>query len=569
MVSLKNKNIGLAVLILISFVILQIFIAYRFSDISNKVASKQLEQQQIIKLTELQKNLLYMQLTKDYTKLTLIQELTSLLDIDTITKSIKQLKEAVEHKEHTAKLVSKAYTSVQKELVLAEDMSKKNGSTIDISSENMIIFIIILFANLVINILLYYFVRQIIQNIEKLREGLESFFDFLNGKAESVEPIIYSDTADFDFIAKVINENVSLIQNGIKMDIEAVANISKVIHKMEQGDFSLKANVIPNNLQIRELQENINQLISGLSHTFEAILKNLANYRTNDFSNRLEIEKIAELKELIEGVNVLGDSMQEARSEITKSLTNNATELKESSVELHSQIKSLTSFMNSTADIGGKIDKDVANMQVTFKETLDKTNQMQEVALKTTSRARDGEILANKTLDAMQDINESTLAINEAITIIDSISFQTNILSLNAAVEAATAGEAGKGFAVVAQEVRNLANKSAEAAKEIKQLVMKTQQKAQIGIEVSEQMQTNFIDVSTEIENTVSLVKSVNDVTISEMSRVSRVGHDISQMHVDVENNLIIMQETYKISSKLNEISNSLNREVNKSKDEQ
>ena len=78
----------------------------------------------------------------------------------------------------------------------------------------------------------------------------------------------------------------------------------------------------------------------------------------------------------------------------------------------------------------------------------------------------------------MYEINESTSAINEAITIIDQIAFQTNILSLNAAVEAATAGEAGKGFAVVAQEVRNLANRSAEAAKEIKNLVEVANQKS-------------------------------------------------------------------------------------------
>jgi methyl-accepting chemotaxis protein len=85
--------------------------------------------------------------------------------------------------------------------------------------------------------------------------------------------------------------------------------------------------------------------------------------------------------------------------------------------------------------------------------------------------SNDGEKLAEQTTEAMNEIDEEVNAINEAITIIDQIAFQTNILSLNAAVEAATAGEAGKGFAVVAQEVRNLASRSAEAANEIKELV--------------------------------------------------------------------------------------------------
>ncbi len=93
---------------------------------------------------------------------------------------------------------------------------------------------------------------------------------------------------------------------------------------------------------------------------------------------------------------------------------------------------------------------------------------------------KNGQELAKLTVESMTEINEQTAAIAESITIIDQIAFQTNILSLNAAVEAATAGEAGKGFAVVAQEVRNLASRSAEAAKEIKDLVESATSKATV-----------------------------------------------------------------------------------------
>jgi methyl-accepting chemotaxis protein len=96
--------------------------------------------------------------------------------------------------------------------------------------------------------------------------------------------------------------------------------------------------------------------------------------------------------------------------------------------------------------------------------------------------------LANKTTQAMEEINVQVNSINDAISIIDQIAFQTNILSLNAAVEAATAGEAGKGFAVVAAEVRNLANRSAEAAKEIKTIVENATIKANNGKNIANTM---------------------------------------------------------------------------------
>ena len=96
-----------------------------------------------------------------------------------------------------------------------------------------------------------------------------------------------------------------------------------------------------------------------------------------------------------------------------------------------------------------------------------------------------GKELAYKTASSMEEINTQVHAINEAISVIDQIAFQTNILSLNAAVEAATAGEAGKGFAVVAAEVRNLASRSAEAANEIKTIVLNATTKAKEGKEIT------------------------------------------------------------------------------------
>jgi methyl-accepting chemotaxis protein len=191
-------------------------------------------------------------------------------------------------------------------------------------------------------------------------------------------------------------------------------------------------------------------------------------------------------------------------------------------------------------------------------DTTNKTNQMKSVAIKTSESAKKGQLLAEKTLKAMQDIYASTNDISKAISVIDAISFQTNILSLNAAVEAATAGEAGKGFAVVAQEVRNLANKSAEAAKKIKELVTKTQVKSNEGIKITDNMKKSFVHVVKNAENTLLLVSNVTKAANEEMKDIESVNELIKGITVMTNRSEEIMKQTSEVAHQLEEISKEL-----------
>ncbi|MCT7468091.1 methyl-accepting chemotaxis protein [Aliarcobacter cryaerophilus] len=214
---------------------------------------------------------------------------------------------------------------------------------------------------------------------------------------------------------------------------------------------------------------------------------------------------------------------------------------------------------NSIENLTSKITKQIESLEETTlavekiseitNNNSKNTTSMSKLAEIVKQAVEDGYNLSNKTTKSMDDINEKVIAINEAITIIDQIAFQTNILSLNAAVEAATAGEAGKGFAVVAGEVRNLANKSAEAANEIKKLVEIANQKAHEGKDISNEMQNGYKNLHTHITETLQIIQNVSDAANEQMVGINQV----SQTIVSLDQ---ISKDNQKETNLINDISN-------------
>ncbi len=169
-----------------------------------------------------------------------------------------------------------------------------------------------------------------------------------------------------------------------------------------------------------------------------------------------------------------------------------------------------------------------------------------------------GQDLANKTAVSMEDINSQTSAINEAITIIDQIAFQTNILSLNAAVEAATAGEAGKGFAVVAGEVRTLASRSAEAAKQIKNLVENAQRKTQEGKDIASNMIKGYTELNENISITLDLIQNVTTASKEQSTGMIQINDAVNNLDQITQQNAQNASQANEIAQRTLDISNTI-----------
>ncbi len=180
----------------------------------------------------------------------------------------------------------------------------------------------------------------------------------------------------------------------------------------------------------------------------------------------------------------------------------------------------------------------------TVKANADSAREANQLAISASTVAIQGGEVVGQVVETMKGINDSSKRIADIISVIDGIAFQTNILALNAAVEAARAGEQGRGFAVVASEVRSLAQRSAEAAKEIKVLITASVERVEQGTTLVGQAGTTMVEVVSSIKRVTDIMGEISAASTEQSAGVSQVGEAVSQMDQVTQQNAALVEES-------------------------
>jgi len=201
-------------------------------------------------------------------------------------------------------------------------------------------------------------------------------------------------------------------------------------------------------------------------------------------------------------------------------------------------------------------------MTSTVKQNADNAKQANQLAIAARDIAEKGGSVTTKAVEAMDEINKSSKKIADIITVIDEIAFQTNLLALNAAVEAARAGEHGRGFAVVAAEVRNLAQRSATAAKEIKGLINESVQRVTDGSELVDQSGKTLAEIVGSVKRVTDIIAEITAASQEQASGIDQVNKAIMQMDETTQQNAALVEEATSASQSMKEQAKELMTQV-------
>ncbi|MFA6143942.1 MAG: methyl-accepting chemotaxis protein [Sulfurimonas sp.] len=368
---------------------------------------------------------------------------------------------------------------------------------------------------------------QIKNSLAKTQHGLVEFFRFLEGEEKQAQLLPNLGNDEFGKMSTMINKNIEMLEIKFREQQQGILDFDSVCSNASKGFLFHRITTHYQDDNLKALAGSLNTLLDNVEHSFTSLTKVMIDYAQGNYKNAdittTSKGSFASVEQSMISLAVSSSEIFTLISKFSGEFSHDANTLAISGDELSTSANEQASSLEETA---AAIEELTSNVSA----NASKAQEMTKVAQEAKTAAEQGNAVARDSFTAMNEIVSATEAINQAVEIIDNIAFQTNILSLNAAVEAATAGDAGKGFAVVAQEVRNLANRSADAAKQIQALARTARVKSQDGLETTKAMMDGFALISDKITQTDEMVRDVANASREQMAGINQINDAVSQL---------------------------------------
>jgi len=393
-------------------------------------------------------------------------------------------------------------------------------------------------------------------DIENILFTLEHFEEYIKGDINELE---FEDSFKHKKLKKIEDKILSIaghLHTQRTQDLKVYGEIMLVCEKLSDGFTDDDVIELSSDEKINYIAKTINQTVHRIDDSLQKVTAILNEYENSDFRHSVDesLFRGGELQNLLVGLNNLQQGITEKISQgyrIGLALEHESSILKEEVTVLSESTQQQAVAIEETAAAVEEITANIASNTQSAENMSSYSNNLKESANKSM-------VLSNETISAMENIDISTTAVDDAIGAIAQIAFQTNILSLNAAVEAATAGEAGKGFAVVAQEVRNLASRSAESAKTIEELVTQLKEQTQSGKKSSEKMKIEYHNLNDNIEQTLDLVDNIVLASKEQGRGIEQINNSIQSIDHSTQVNASITDRVRHISVQSHNIAHQL-----------
>ncbi len=332
--------------------------------------------------------------------------------------------------------------------------------------------------------------------------------------------------------------------------------IAELVTAANAGDFTIQLSEADKSGFFLTLSQGLNALTTTANEGLSDVLRVLNAMAQGDLTQKIDKEYEGVFDALKHSTNATIDKLLEVITNIrtaSTALRSGASEIATGNADLSKRTEEQASSLEETAS-------SMEQMTSVVKQGADHAGNANELAQTAKSKAAEGGMVVQRAVDAMDEINKSSKEIADIIGVIEEIAFQTNLLALNAAVEAARAGEQGRGFAVVAGEVRNLAGRSADASKDIKDLIRNSESKVAEGSTLVNESGKTLADIEQAVIEVSAMIADIAAGTQEQTSGIEQVNTAVAQMDEMTQQNAALVEEATASSEAVAEQATGLER---------